>query len=253
MMGLPCWCAGWLVSVRAPASLPGWPALESLHVDAAPSAGHSSSIGRCLLGYSCVDNTLLLQLAGKSVGLQALDLSGCSVGPAGLLALAAAHAAGRTEGASGGRGVTSAGGVVAAAAERSAHNADATAAAAADGAAQASATAVAHGALRVRDLQLDSSALATDEGLIAVGQCCCDTLEQLVVRNTGSKLGDAGIRGLKGCTRLSSLDITGCSVTEQGRENCQHLDLLVSLLSKPDNAQCPLCMLLQALSVIVPA
>lgn len=215
---MPRCCAGWQVSVRAPALLPGWPALESLHMDAALSASNAGSMLR-QLGRSYVDNTLLLQLVGKSIMLHALDLSGCSVGPAGLLELAAAHAACRAAagpGAAGGCGNSAAaaqhgGGVPSAGAPAAAAGSSAAA-----GAAPPS-TAAEHGALRVRDLQLDGSGLATDEGLIAVGQCCCDTLEQLVVRNAGRKLGDAGLRGLKGCTRLSTLDITGCSVTEKGR------------------------------------
>jgi hypothetical protein len=68
----------------------------------------------------------------------------------------------------------------------------------------------------LQDLQIDGSALATDDGLVAVGQCCYTTLEQLVARGAGRNLGDEGLRGLKACTQLSTLNITGSSVTEAG-------------------------------------
>lgn len=87
---------------------------------------------------------------------------------------------------------------------------------AASTAAAAAAAKVSEGALHIRDLQLDGSNLACDDGLVAVGEYCYNTLEQLVVRNAGSRLGDDGIRSLSECRRLAALDITGCSVTEQG-------------------------------------
>lgn len=207
-------------------------------MDAALSASQAGSMARHL-GGSYVDNTLLLQLVGKSVRLQALDLSGCSVTPSGLLELAAAHAACRgvdADAATGGAGpgATGGSGDAAAAAQRNTESTVVPAAAADDDGADAqqlAAAAAVQGALHIRDLQLDGSALASDEGLVAVGQCCCETLEQLVVRNAGRKLGDEGIRGLKGCTHLSTLDITGCSVTEEGKQHLLMARLVVPVLA----------------------
>jgi hypothetical protein len=72
------------------------------------------------------------------------------------------------------------------------------------------------GALRLQRLQLNMSQCACDDGLDAVAAACCDTLEQLVVRSAGPALGDEGVSALSMCSRLSSLDISGSSVTGAG-------------------------------------
>lgn len=203
-----------MASVRDPASLPGFPHLESLHIAAALTAANSSRM-KLLAGKSYVDDALLLQLAGKSCHLHILDLSGCSVTPTGLRQLAAAHAACRAAMAP----ESAAAATAATSLTTGGNSSSPTAAAAAGGAAGdavSAGAAAAEGGLQVRDLQLNGSALACDEGLLAVGECCYETLEQLVVRNAGAWLCDEGLRGLSGCSKLSALDITGCSVTEQG-------------------------------------
>lgn len=151
---------------------------------------------------------VLLALAGKSLRLETLDLSGSLVTPDGLRQLAAAHAAGRPAAAAAATAGTAGASAAGLAAAGEAAAAPASAPAVVAGAAGA--------ALRVRDLQLDGSGLACDAGLVAVGECCCDSLEQLVVRNAGARLGDEGIRGLRACTKLAALDVAACSVTEEG-------------------------------------
>jgi hypothetical protein len=231
--------------VRDPANLTGFPALESLHIGCALSAPLSGNM-KLRAGTSYVNNTVLLQLAGKSWRLHALDLSGSLVTPDGLRQLAAAHAAcrpaavlaapaladadaaGPAAGGAAGAGDLGAGGDAAvgvaedAAREQQQQEEEET----------APMPAGALGALHVQDLQLDGSALACDDGLIAVGQCCSDTLEQLVVRNAGGRLGDEGICSLRGCLKLSTLDIAGCSVTEEGKGICELVLVLVSCAAR---------------------
>lgn len=216
--------------MRPRAALPGFPALESLHVDCSVSA--VSGLMKVHTSSSSVTDALLLQLAGQSPKLRALDLTGSLVTPAGLRQLAAAHAACRAAAAAAaGPGLVSRPNAGSGDAARGAGGGSGggSASAAATGGQSAGAltsaalvgdTAAAAGGLHLRDLQINGSALATDEGLAAIGQCCCDTLEQLVVRGAGSKLGDEGLRGLKGCRQLSTLDITGSSVTEAGEAKC---------------------------------
>ena len=227
------------MSVRDEAALPGWCCLESLHVDCAMMAPLSGSM-KLHPGSSYVNDTVLLQLAGKACKLEVLDLSGTGVTPAGLRQLAAALAACRLLQAPEGGTLTAAGGFAATgqlgalAATAGVEEAAAAAAGGGGGDAQAVQPVVAgtaagdgaEGGLRVKDLRLDSSRLACDEGLLAVGQCCSDTLEQFIVRSAGSRLGDEGIRGLRGCLKLSTLDITGCSVTEQGEQQ-RHCEAVV--------------------------
>lgn len=232
------------MGVRDPASLPGFPALESLHVGCALSAPLSGKMA-LHAGTSYVNNTVLLQLAGKSPKLHALDLSGCLVNADGLRELAAAHAACRP---AADASTAAPVGTDAADADTAAdddadpasdsdsdagsvgNNRVARAANFTDGMTPEELAALARydamcltrrGALRLRDLQLDGSALARDAGLVAVADCCSETLEQLVVRNAGARLGDDGISSLGRCKKLSTLDIAGCSVTEEGKKSCQ--------------------------------
>lgn len=201
-----CAVQGWDVHVRNQAALPGFPALEGLFVDCAQTSSVKMNLQT---GTSYVTDTVLLQLASKSPRLEILDLSGTHVTPDGLFNLARALAACRP---------------ATAAAVRAAEAARSAAATLNGGVAPLQAALVAaaamltlpRGALHVKDLRLDGSSLACDDGLWAVGKCCSDTLEQLVVRNARSRLGDHGIRELSGCSRLAALDITGCSVTEAG-------------------------------------
>lgn len=201
---------GWQAGIRSAASLPGFPALESLHIGCDLSAPHNGRIA-LRAGSSYVNDAVLLALAGKSLRLATLDLTGCLVTPDGLRQLAAAHAAARPA-------APAAAGAAAGAPAAGQQAAAGAAAAAAGAAGQAPSAAGAPGAaaLRVRDLQLDGSGLACDAGLVAVGECCCDNLEQLVVRNAGARVGDEGIRGLRACMKLAALDVAACSVTEEG-------------------------------------
>lgn len=198
--------------MRSRAVLPGFPALEELHVDCNMST--LTNRMKVYSGTSNVNDALLLQLAGQSTKLRVLNLSGAPVTPAGLRQLAAAHAACRSAAAATAASGSGAAAVAAGAAASHAGPGSPTTAPPAGSAGPAAAAA--DGALRVHDLQIDGSALATDEGLVAIGQCCCDTLEQLVVRGAGRKLGDEGLRGLQACRHLSTLSITGSSVTEAG-------------------------------------
>lgn len=217
---------GFMCSVPArtkAATLPGWPQLQVLHVGGYFGASFGSLSRPVHGGTSLVNDALLLQIAGRSPCLHELDLSATMVTPRGLLALATALAAQQPPGEhhqqqQQGEGLMTAGGEGAAAARgrQAQHN---NAAADGDDAADAqeqAAVAAVQGALRLRRVQLDGSRLANNEGLHMLGRLCCETLEEVVVRNSGAAVSDGGVRSLAACTRLQSIDLTSSAVTDAG-------------------------------------
>jgi hypothetical protein len=211
-----------LAAGRGSAVLPGWPQLRSLHLGAHVSQSPGGLTMRLQVGASTVSDAVLMAVASRSPLLEELDLTASRVTPVGLSALASALAAARPR-APAQRSSSPAAPAADAAAARSVQDDDDDAQdEAAPGAADAPVVpAGAVGGLRLKRLQLNlCKALACDEGLVTVGRVCCDTLEQLVVRSAGPALGDEGVRGLRACTRLESLDIKGSSVTGAGAYVC---------------------------------
>jgi hypothetical protein len=188
--------AGFNATARNAANLPGFPHLHTLHIGCAMLQLPS---GLLRSGTSYVTDACLLNMAGKSPNLADLDISGAHVSLQGLAALATALAA--------------AGGGSSSAASPPASSA--AAAAAADEAEEGVASLP--GSLPLKRLYINrSSKLACDEGLQLIGQLAGSSLQELVVRNAGATVGDEGLRGLLGCTNLTTLDITSSSVTEAG-------------------------------------
>jgi hypothetical protein len=193
--------AGFNATARNAASLPGFPHLHTLHIGCAMLQLPS---GLLRSGTSYITDAVLLNLAGKSPNLTDLDISGAHVSRQGLMELAAALA-----GAAGGSSTST---TTSAAPASSA----AAASAAADGEAEEEEQ-VLQGSLPLQRLYINRcNKLACDEGLILIGQLAGASLQELVVRNAGATVGDEGLRGLVGCTGLTSLDITSSSVTEAG-------------------------------------
>jgi hypothetical protein len=197
--------AGFRVTARNAAALPGFPHLHTLHIGCAMLQLPS---GLLRSGTSYITDASLLNMAGKSPKLEDLDISGAHVTRDGLIALATAVAAASSSNEAG----------VAAAGHASAVDpaaAAAAAAAAAEG--EEEREAYIAGSLPLQRLYINRcSKLACDEGLQLIGQLTSGNLQELVVRNAGATVGDDGLRGLVGCTGLTTLDITSSSVTEAG-------------------------------------
>lgn len=168
--------------------------------------------GLLRMGSSHVTDACLLHLAGKSPNLTDLDVSGAHVSMDGLTALAAALAA-----ASGSAGASAEAAAIAAALNDGAATAAAATQEVPDIAAGSAAAVPAASRLPLKRLYISQcKRLASDEGLVLIGQLACNSLRELVVRNAAAAVGDEGVRGLSGCLKLASLDVTSSSVTEAG-------------------------------------
>ncbi|KAF8068240.1 SPP1 [Scenedesmus sp. PABB004] len=213
---------GWTASVRSAAALPGFPRLHTLHVGAAMLQLPS---GLLRMGSSNVGDDVLLWLASKSPGLADLDLSGTNVTVNGLAGLAAELAALKPAPAPAPAPapVPAAAAAEEAAAPRAAEG-GAAGGGGAEGAEGAAAAALPSGLALTRVHLSRARGLADDAGLVLLGQLTGDSLVELVLRNAGAAVSDAGLRALRGCGRLTSLDLTSSSVTEAGLR-----DLLAAL------------------------
>uniref|UniRef100_A0A383W243 Uncharacterized protein n=1 Tax=Tetradesmus obliquus TaxID=3088 RepID=A0A383W243_TETOB len=196
---------GFNATARNAASLPGFPHLHTLHIGCAMLQLPS---GLLRSGTSYVTDACLLSMAGKSPNLEDMDISGAHVSQQGLTALAVALWA---------AGGGSSSKVDAPDPSPSSAAAAAAATAAAGDAADQPEEAKVRGCLPLKRLYINRcSKLACDEGLILIGQLAAGSLQELVVRNAGATVGDDGLRGLLGCSSLTTLDITSSSVTEEG-------------------------------------
>ena len=206
---------------RAPRGGAGgaWPRLLSLCAGALEQQTNSG----LALTRSCLNDELLLRLAGGSPRLRQLGARGSSVTAAGLRALieSMANAAATTAS-------TSAPMVV----DTSAADADAGAGAGAGaGALDAELGAAAEDEdafPALARLDVTQSALCCDEGLQTVGELLSGSLVALSAARAGGHVTDDGLAGLHACARLEELDIGGSSVTDEG---------LRSLLASPAGAR----------------
>lgn len=182
------------------------------------------------MGGSYIDDAALLALAGKSPHLADLDVSGTHVTPDGLMHLACelthvlpVTAEAADTGASEGLGDTRRWmdtGVVATglrSPEQQGLLEQETEAEPLQQQLQQPLQQPPRLALQLTRLQVSRArALASDAGMAAAAQLCAGTLQELVVAHGGGALSDAGLAALVGCDRLTALDITGSSVTDEG-------------------------------------
>lgn len=196
----------------APRGVPGWPRLQVLRAGALPTRTQTAGTH---LTRSCIDDDLLLRLAGGSPLLTQLGLRGAAVTAGGLRALVgrlggnpgtvrtwgdtgdeddARHGGPQGFGGGGGEALQVVGVV-----------------------------AGVEGAVEVEGpvggiewLEVTQSALCCDEGMAAIGDLLGGSLRMLIAQRAGSAVTDEGLACLQVCGRLRELDVGGSDITDEG-------------------------------------